>query len=137
MKPLHLFFFTALFITGCMEATIDTSSEESLENSMATVRNSLDQNKQQEFDKAVGVVTLAHVKDMLEPVDNPIDALKKIPNALDGKTADEIIAEANRIQAEQKKEKGPKFSIGIGNIDVHTSLQRNSNKDSAKKAPNP
>lgn len=135
MKQLHPLLLTALLLTGCMDAKIDASTAENLKNSIASVRSSLDENKQKEFDKALGVVTIAGMSTMLGLVDNQTGSLLQIKNQLDGKTADDIIGEANRILAEKEKNKGPKFTIGIGDVNVRVSTQRDTSKKPAGNEP--
>jgi hypothetical protein len=85
-----------IFIGGC-KPTIDTSTEESFKTSVEKVKNSLDKETQKKFGAALMIIAGKHMGD------GP-DAEKKAKAALNGKTADDIISEA---------EKDPNFKSAV------------------------
>ncbi len=92
-------------LTGCA-AKIDGSSDETMKNSVSKVRLSLSEKKREEFDKALMVVGIGQISfaDLFaaDKTDTPplVESLRK---ALHGKTADQVIAEANRIRTEREE----------------------------------
>ncbi len=103
---LVLFAAAALLVTGC-EPTIDASSEESVKTSIKQVKESLPEDRQKEFQDAVATVAFSDA-DMgammagLQDGESLIDAAK---TKLDGKSADEIFAMAEEVEARRAKEK--------------------------------
>ena len=94
-------------LAGCSEPKIDASSDESLRASVAKVRKSLSDQKQKEFDEAMQQIIAFNMLDM-EDVFKQSTAgfLKlegKIRQSLDGKTAKQVIAEAERIRVESRE----------------------------------
>ena len=108
-------------LAGCSEPKIDASSDESLRASVAKVRKSLSDQKQKEFDEAMQQIiafNMLDVEDVFKQGDiganNMEDVFKqstagflklegKIRQSLDGKTAKQVIAEAERIRVESRE----------------------------------
>lgn len=92
-------------LAGCA-AKIDGSSDETMADSISKVRSALSEKKREEFDKALMVVGLGQISfsDLMAAgqagTPPQVDSLRK---TLDGKTADQVIAEANRIRAEREE----------------------------------
>jgi hypothetical protein len=81
-----------LLIVGCTPApaTLDLSSEESIERSMAAVKKPLAPDVAAKFDEAFQVHAM---RAMLAARDNPAAGEAALRTALHGKTADQVIAE--------------------------------------------
>ena len=91
-----------LCCTGCGEPKLDGSSEEALKKSADTVKASISDNaKKEKFEEAVGTLMLAKV---VWGGGDQAASEKKLKETFDGKTADEVIAEAEKVQAGAKAE---------------------------------
>lgn len=96
----------ALLVTltcaGCGDPTLDGSSQETLEKSVEEVGKSLDDAKRQKFEAAY----LALGLDVLQTpgvFGDEAAMRKKLKETFDGKTADEIIADAEKVKAANKQ----------------------------------
>lgn len=98
----------AVSIFACMPASqnskIDASSEKSLKTSVEKVRDSLTEDKKVEFDQSLMVVIFYSAQDEMQGIfDNNLEPTEEeifayIQKVLDGKTADEIIEQAKKIE---------------------------------------
>jgi hypothetical protein len=92
-------------ITGCSDPTIDASSEAKMKESVAKVRESLPEAKRTDFDQAVQLIAFSQI-DMKSLFANggadAGDVEGKMREALNGKTAEQVLAQAEKIQAERK-----------------------------------
>lgn len=86
-------------ISGCGENTIDTSSEESMQESITRIKESLPPEKQEAFEKALITVTMGG-DNLFEIASTPGGAERLMKERLDGKTAEEVFAEAEKVKAE-------------------------------------
>jgi hypothetical protein len=102
MKKQIILIAWAVLVAGCGENKIDSSSDEKFAISLEAVKNSLTDNKKKEFEEAVGVMAFSQIGNIFEVAANPDRMQRKIKDKLNGKTAEEIIAEGNRIIAERK-----------------------------------
>lgn len=95
----------ASIMVGCSEPKIDASSDEAMKSSSQKVRESLPESKRADFDEALQVLAF-HQIDMkalfTEGAAGVGNLESKMRSALNGKTADEVIGEANRIKAERQ-----------------------------------
>jgi hypothetical protein len=97
---LWLLFVIAAAMVGCGAPRIDARSDETLRDSMLRVRASLSRERQAKFDEAifamtmdVGFATLGISSKAPTP-----DAVRQVvKSALDGKTAEEVLAEGERL----------------------------------------
>ena len=108
MKKLFLagFAIALTVFVGCSDPKIDSSSDESMKASVEKVRKSLPESKQQEFDEAMQVLALSQVdlKDLFAQGATGVGNVEgKVRQSLDGKTGEQVIAEADRIRAERKE----------------------------------
>lgn len=93
-------------LAGCGDPTIDASSDESMKQSMQEVREALPAEKRAEFDEALRVLAFSqfNMKDMFTQGINVTGNIESsIRESLDGKTAQEVIAEAERIRSDRKE----------------------------------
>lgn len=93
-----------MFLAGCGGPTIDASSEESFKKSVEEVRKPLDEAKRQQFDQAVATLMFAKVLHAPGALGNEAEAKKVMKQTFDGKTADEVIAAAEKEKAANKVE---------------------------------
>lgn len=94
----------AFFMAGCSDPKIDASTDEAMKASSQKVRESLPDSKRAEFDEALQVLAFSQIdmKDLFTEGATGAGSLEsKMRSALDGKTAEEVIAEAERIKAER------------------------------------
>ena len=95
-----------LFSLGCSEPTIDATSDETAKASMERIHTSLSEEEKKKFQEALPVIlfqdleSLENLFSAAQDADSfKADALKK----LHGKTAEEVIADAERIVAERRE----------------------------------
>lgn len=95
----------SLLFEACSRPAIDTRTEESMKSSVAQVRKSLPDDKRTEFDQAMQIIAFSQmslgslVKDGATGTDGTLD---KVKASLNGKTGEQIIAEAAKITADRK-----------------------------------
>ena len=93
----------ALTVCGC-QPKVDGSSEEAMKASVEKIKKSLDADKAQKFETAMAVVMMHNVN--ASAMGNPEAAQKQVLASVNGKTADQIIAEADKIRADSKTKSG-------------------------------
>lgn len=116
MKGLHksailLIILATILIGGCGKPTIDSSTEESLKVSIEEVKNSLPPERHEEFEEAIKVVAFSGIDFSelwrMSEIDTGATE-RKMKEALNGKTGEEVIALAKQIQAEEEKRRKEK-----------------------------
>ena len=102
MRRSFAILMVALFAAGCGKPRIDAKTGESLKRSMEKVRDSLPVKKRVEFDGAIGTIYSSQVSfDTLARGFSGITSIgANLQAALDGKTADEVIAYAEKLKKE-------------------------------------
>ncbi len=103
MRKLIVMIALAVLVTGCGDKKVDSSTDEKLKTSMEAVKRSLDDEKKKEFEDAVKAMVFSEIGNIFEASANPDGTQRTIKDKLHGKTANEIIAEGNRIIVERKK----------------------------------
>lgn len=114
MKKLLAVGILALFLTGCSDLTLDASTQETLQASMAKIQQSLPDAKRTEFAHAMNTIVEQQMNTALLMGSNRPPALEiedRLRKSLHGKTADEVIKEAAAIKAEEAKAKANMDSI--------------------------
>lgn len=94
----------SLLIAGCSDPRIDASTEETMRTSSEKVRNSLPDSRRAEFDEALQVLAFNQVdiNDLFSEGEiSAVNIENKIRSALNGKAAEEVIAEAERLKVER------------------------------------
>lgn len=105
-KILILFPVIMLLITGCSEPTIDGTTDESMKASIEMVRESLPQDKKTQFDDALKILAFSQMslKGLFADGASGVSTTKgKMKDALNGKSGEEVIAEAEKIKRERKE----------------------------------
>lgn len=100
-----LFALVLGIIAGCSKPTIDASTDESMKASSQKVRESLPEARRAEFDEAIQLLAFSQIdmKDLFSEGAVGAGGIEgKMRSAFDGKTADQVIAEAARIKAERQ-----------------------------------
>lgn len=118
--------FIALTLTACSKK-IDTSTDETMKSSVEEIKNSLSEEKKEEFTSALQLVMMSNLNlgDVLSGDTDVDKSLSNIKDKLDGKSADDIIQLAEDIRAENERKKKEQAKIEIQEL-----LQK---KEKAKK----
>jgi hypothetical protein len=87
----------ALLITACTPK-IDPSTPETTEASIEKIQNRLSDAEREQFSNALGIVIATAMGGGYKDVGDTPEVRKRVRAALDGKSAKDIIAEADRIK---------------------------------------
>lgn len=97
----------SISLLACAAPKIDTSSDESMKESVERVRSSLPESKRPEFDNAIRDLALSDLKleDFAAQGANPdVNVLaSKMKERLNGKTGEQILAEAAKLREERER----------------------------------
>jgi hypothetical protein len=100
------FALAATLLVGCGQPRVDTSTDEAMKESLQEVRDTLPESKRGELDSALQTLAMNQLNfaEVLATGKAPDAeaAEKDLKSILQGKTAEEIIASADRIVAAQK-----------------------------------
>ena len=105
-KPIKIFsiLILSLFVSGCGEPTLDTSSEESEKKSVEEMTESLSESKRKEFQLAIVGIKMSVCGEITgSPFCENKKVDKKVNNLMDGKTVEEIIKFRSKIWQSQQK----------------------------------
>ena len=93
-------------LASCSEPTIDASSRKAMQKSESYVRSRLSSEKEEEFKSAVGEISksVATSKGPFAMVFNEADVWETVMAKLDGKTAQQIIDQAQDIRVAQREQ---------------------------------
>ncbi|HFV9236931.1 DUF6694 family lipoprotein [Enterobacter mori] len=102
MKKIVGVILLSFLLAGCDKPKIDSSTDDAMKSSIAKVRESLPENKRGEFDNALQVVAFSNINmaDLIQS--DKEDLSKKMRDSLSGKTADEVISYAQKVNAEKE-----------------------------------
>lgn len=103
MKKIVILIAMLVIIAGCKDKRIDSSSDENLRKSIEAVKKPLSSEKRKEFEEAIQAVSMSEIGNIFGIAANPEGMKRRIKDKLHGKTADEIIAEGNRISQELER----------------------------------
>src|SRR5438046_289701 len=84
----------AMVLVGCGKAKLDASSDEAFTNSVKTMENGMDDARKAKFEQSLALVLASNVS----LGGDPKAAQQQIKKKLNGKTADDIIAEAEKLE---------------------------------------
>ncbi|HOB54188.1 MAG TPA: hypothetical protein PKG76_15865 [Acidobacteriota bacterium] len=108
-KSIILALGMTLLLAACAKPRIDTSSDEAMKKSIATVRESLPEKDREKFDESLKIVAFSQMdfSTLVAAGSSGMNLTEtKVKQVLAGKTAEEIIAAADRIVTErQQKER--------------------------------
>lgn len=106
MKKIVGVLFLSFLLAGCDKPKIDSSTDDAMKSSIAKVRESLPENKREEFDNALKIVAFSNINmaDLMRASSesDKEDLSKKMREPLSGKTGDEIISYAQQVTAERE-----------------------------------
>jgi hypothetical protein len=121
MKCILTIVLLSLLITGCGIETVDASTDETFQSSMASVKSSLTDEKEKAFDEAVELLAFSEIGNLFAASANPEGLKGKIQGKLDGKTADQIIAQAEVVLAERERKERAQAKSEIEEIETEIS----------------
>ena len=106
MKKVTLFLgVIAILLSSCAKK-IDGSSEEAMKSSIEKIKNSLDDEKKEKFEESMKLIMFNGLDfGKLMQEGGAEETVSDMKSKLDGKTADDIIAEGAKIQAEIERKK--------------------------------
>lgn len=107
-RTITLLILITSLLASCSNPRIDTSSKDSMKSSMEKVRQSLPEDKREEFGRALQIIVFSQMKDIYtSQMPFPLDSTQKFEELVNGKTGLEIIASAEDVKQklleEQKK----------------------------------
>ena len=127
-ESMNRYFISGMFVAllslaaGCSDPKIDASTDKDMKASIQMVRDSLSDSKRVEFDEALEVLVFQKI-DMesliVEGLAGPGSIQGDVRRSLNGKTADEVIAEANGIYSGQH-DRGQAQSLEELNLEEKT-----------------
>lgn len=95
----------AILLSSCSKK-IDGSSEEAMKSSIEEIQKSLDDEKKEKFEESMKLIMFSGLDfGKLMQEGGAEEAASDMKSKLDGKTADDIIAEGEKIQAEIERKK--------------------------------
>jgi hypothetical protein len=133
MKNWSLLLVGISLLVGCGEKKVDSTSDESLKTSISTIKESLTEQKKEEFEKAVKILAFSGVTNLFQAAANPGGLQQKMKEKLNGKTADEIISASNDILAARKVKEREQAAKEIEEIKIDV-LALEKQKSDAEKA---
>lgn len=95
----------SVILVGCGEQKIDGSSDAALKASIEDIKQSLTPEKADEFNSSVRIITLDQVdfESIMKGEASPDQMVTDARASLDGKTPDQVIAEAQRLRERAEK----------------------------------
>lgn len=106
MKKIFGVLLLSCLLAGCDKPKIDSSTDDAMKSSIAKVRESLPENKREEFDSALKVVAFSNINmsDLMRASSDSDkeDIGKKMREPLSGKTGEEVISYAQQVTAERE-----------------------------------
>lgn len=117
MKKITLFLgVIAILLSSCAKK-IDGSSEEAMKSSIEKIKNSLDDEKKGKFEESMRLIMFNGLDfGKLIQEGGAEETVSDMKTKLDGKTADEVIAEGAKIQAEIERKKKEQAKDEIGEL---------------------
>jgi len=103
MKTKIFFLLTLIFFIVCSQPKIDTSSDEKMRNSIDEVKKTLSIEKREKFEESLQLIILEGfgLQNLISENGN-IKSDLEVKKSINGKTADEIIAYADKIKKERE-----------------------------------
>ena len=104
MKSITILIIGALlFLSACSkEKTIDVSSDEAIKSSIQKLKEDLTPEDKEKFEESIKLLAFDG-RNLFELAADPDGVIRKMKDRLDGKTAAEVIAEAEKLRLEKEK----------------------------------
>lgn len=110
VRNLVMLMLPLLLLTGCFEKRIDGTNKETFKASVEEVKKELTQEELKKFERAMQVIAMSNVQglgDVLLMVQDPNNYENFLMTKVNGKTAKQVIQEADAIiKAKGKEEQG-------------------------------
>ena len=135
MRVLCVLLAVSAVLFGCAsEPKIDGSSDEALQQSLERVKEGLDEDQREEFAEALMVVALedVSVEDLFSESTSPEELQAKAIKAMNGMTATEIMAKADRVLAKRKLEEKRQAMTEIAELQAREAAADSVAKELAK-----
>lgn len=97
-------------LSGCFEPTVDGSSMEAMERSLSTLGKDLSKQQQKDLQQALKLIAFSESGGPLMMMADPQAAQQHLQDALNGKTFEQILQQAQLIESkaqQRKKEHAP------------------------------
>jgi hypothetical protein len=107
MKKILFILLAMTLLAGCSEPTVDTSTDENMKLSIEKVRQSIPNEKRNDFDEAIKVLAFSNIslEGLFAQGSSGVGTIEtKMKESLHGKTGVEVIASAEEV-IKQRKEK--------------------------------
>jgi len=128
-----------LFLVGCTEPVIDTSSDAAMKNSIAKVEESLPDDKKAEFKEAIKYMLFSQL-DMKSIFANAFSGIQvdkdklqaDMKKAVDGKTGLQVIEEARKLRDQREAKKREKEIVELEELEQkyeNAQIQKEKMKD--------
>jgi hypothetical protein len=114
MRSVIFVLWMIVFLFSSCTKVIDSSSEEAMVSSIEKIKKSLDGEKKEQFEESMKLIML-HGLDFGELMQEggAEEAVSDMRAKLDGKTADDIIAEGKKIKAEIERKKKEQAKVEV------------------------
>lgn len=115
MKNNALFLVVITFLFASCTKHIDTSSDEKVRTSVTEIKSSLGDEKKKQFKEAMQLIIMngMNLEGLLSGESDGDDMVQEYKDLLDGKTADEVIEEGQRILAKMEAKKKAEAKLEI------------------------
>ncbi len=124
-----------LLLAACAKPRIDTSSDEAMKKSIDAVRESLPEKERAKFDESLKIVAFNQMdfSTMIAAGSSGVNLTEtKVKQALAGKTAEEIIAAADRIVTERQQKERAQALAEIKELEEKQSQAKRAKVELAK-----
>lgn len=117
MKKVMLILSVVIILFSSCAKKIDGSSDEAMKSSVEEIKKSLDSEKREKFEQSLKLIMLQTLdfKKIMQ-TGSAEEAVSDIKTKINGKTADDIIAEGEKIQAEIEIKKKEEAKTEIGEL---------------------
>ena len=105
-QKLSMILCAGIILSGCGDPRINAATDDSMKESIEKVRQSLPQPRREQFDESIKILVFSQIdmkQLMADGASGTNTAKDKMKDTINGKTADEVISQAERIRAERKE----------------------------------
>lgn len=108
----------AATLAGCGSPTIDATTDDSYQKSLAEVREALPEEKREEFDNAAKMMLMSKLDfgAFISGAATEESMRASLKDVMHGKTADEIIADAAKLRAEREEKEREQAIVEIAEL---------------------
>jgi PBP1b-binding outer membrane lipoprotein LpoB len=136
MKRILFILFALTLVAGCSsQPTVDTSTDEKMKSSIEQIRQSLPEEKKDDFDEALMVLAFSNISMEGLLAQGSLDAettKAKMKESLHGKTGDEVIAIAEEVIRKRKEKERTQAIQEIKELEEQKAAAEEDKKELAK-----